>query len=80
MISQVMTQLNIMLKSEKYQQGKVMIIQLVLLDFVYFKNNYRLIAADLGKQKVLDADSREIHQIIFTGKIKTEVEDTRVII
>ena len=37
-------------------------------------------AADLGQQKVLDADSREIHQIIFTGKIKTEVEDTRVII
>ena len=39
-----------------------------LLDFAYFKNNYKLIAADLSKQKVLDADSRAIQQIIFTGK------------
>ena len=28
------------------------------LDFAYFEKNYRLIAADLSKQKVLDADSR----------------------
>ena len=35
-----------------------------LLDFTYFKNNYKLIVADLSKQKVLDA----IQQIIFTGK------------
>ena len=34
----------------------------------YFEKNYRLIAADLRKQKVLDADSRAIQQIIFTGK------------
>ena len=33
-----------------------------------FKKNYRLIVADLSKQKALDADSRAIHQIIFTGK------------
>ena len=39
-----------------------------LLDFAYFKKNYRLFAADLSKQKVLDADSRAIQQIIFTGK------------
>ena len=39
------------------------------MDFAYFKNNYRLIAADLSKQKVLDADSRAIQQIISTGKI-----------
>ena len=38
------------------------------MDFAYFKNNYKLIAADLSKQKVLDADSRAIQQIIFTGK------------
>ena len=37
-----------------------------LLDFAYFKQNYRLIAADLSKQKVLDADSRAIQEIIFT--------------
>ena len=51
-----------------------------LLDFAYFKNNYRLIAADLSKQKALDADSRAIQQIIFTGKIKATVANTRVII
>ena len=39
-----------------------------LLDFAYFKNNYKLIAADLSKQKVLDPDSRAIQQIIFIGK------------
>ena len=38
-----------------------------LLDFAYFKNNYRLITADSSKQKVLDTDSRAIQQIIFTG-------------
>ena len=31
-----------------------------LLDFAYFKEKYRLIAADLSKQKALDADSRAI--------------------
>ena len=29
-----------------------------LLDFAYFEKNYRLITADLSKQKALDADSR----------------------
>ena len=38
-----------------------------LLDFAYFKKDYRLIAADLSKQKALDADPRVIQQIIFTG-------------
>ena len=51
-----------------------------LLDFTYFEKNYRLIAVDLSKQKALDADSRAIQQIIFTGKIKVTVADTRVII
>ena len=51
-----------------------------LLDFSYFEKNCRLIAADLSKQKVLDADSRAIQQIIFTGKIKAETDNTRVII
>ena len=39
-----------------------------LLDFAYFNKNYKLFAADLSKQKALDADSRAIQQIIFTGK------------
>ena len=51
-----------------------------LLDFSYFEKNYRLIAVDLSKQKALDADSRVIQQIIFTGKIKATVANTRVII
>ena len=42
-----------------------------LLDFDFFKKNYRLIAADLSKQKGLDADPRAIEQIIFTGTLKT---------
>ena len=44
-----------------------------LLDFVYFKEKYRLIAADLSKQKALDADLRAIQQIIFTDKTSGDV-------
>ena len=44
-----------------------------LLDFAYFEKNYRLIAADLRKQKALDADPRAIQQIIFTGKAKENI-------
>ena len=39
----------------------------------YFKKNYKLIAADLSKQKELDADSRAIQQIIFTGTVSAAV-------
>ena len=60
-------------KGEDYTTG-------CLLDFDYFKKNYRIIAADLSKQKALDADSRAIQQIIFTGKIKATAANTRVII
>ena len=51
-----------------------------LLDFAYFENNYRLLAAGLSKQKVLNADSRAIQQIIFTRTIKATVANTRVVI
>ena len=44
-----------------------------LLDFSYFKKNYRLIAADLSKQKALDADPKAIQQIIFTGKTDNSI-------
>ena len=47
---------------------------------LFWKKNCRLIAADLSKQKALNADSRTIQQIIFTGKIKSTVANTRVII
>ena len=38
-----------------------------LLDYAYFKDNYRLIAVDLSKQKALDAEPRAIQQIVFQG-------------
>ena len=58
-----------------------MITPLVLYwNFAYFEKNYRVIADDLKKKKALDADSRAIQQIIFTGKIKSTVQNTRVII
>ena len=39
-----------------------------LLDYVYFNDNYRLIAFALSKQKALDANPRVIQQIVFQGK------------
>ena len=44
-----------------------------MLDFFYFEKNYKIIAADLSKQKVLDADSRAIQQIIFTGDTDAQI-------
>ena len=44
-----------------------------LLDFAYFEKNYTLFAADLGKQKALDANSRAVQQIIFTGKTDNQI-------
>ena len=57
MISQLMIQPNNMMKLEKISTGQGDDYTTgCLLDFAYFKNNYRLIAADLSKQKALDAD------------------------
>ena len=42
------------------------------MDYAYFKDNFKLTTADLSKQKVLDADSRAIQRIIFTGQIEEE--------
>ena len=39
------------------------------MDYAYFKDNYRLIAINLSKQKALDADPRAIHQIVFQGVV-----------
>ena len=41
---------------------------------------YQQDAVDLSKQKALDADSRAIQQIIFTGKIKATEVNTGIII
>ena len=40
-----------------------------LLDYAYFKNNYKLIAVDLSKKKALSADPRAIQQIVFQGVV-----------
>ena len=40
-----------------------------LLDYSYFKENYKMIAVDLSKQQSLDADPRAIQQINFTGNL-----------
>ena len=40
-----------------------------LLDYPYFKENYKMIAIDLSKQQALDADPRAIQQINFTANL-----------
>ena len=40
-----------------------------LLDYSYFKENYKMIATDISKQQVLDADPRAIQQINFTANL-----------
>ena len=37
-----------------------------LLDYVYFKKYYKMIAIDFSKQQALDTDPRAIQQINFT--------------
>ena len=37
-----------------------------LLDYIYFKNYYKLIVVDLSSQQALDADPKAIQQINFT--------------
>ena len=41
-----------------------------LLDYPYFKENYKMIAIDLSKQKALDTDPRTIQQINFYCKFR----------
>ena len=40
-----------------------------MINYLYFKENYKMIAIDLSKQQVLDKDSKAIHQIYFTNNI-----------
>ena len=40
-----------------------------LLDYSYFADTYKMIAADLSKQQALDADPRAIQQINFTANL-----------
>ena len=40
-----------------------------LLDYPYFKENYKMIAIGLSRQNELDADPRAIQQINFTANL-----------
>ena len=40
-----------------------------LLDYPYFKENYKMIAIDLSRQNELDADPRAIQQINFPADL-----------
>ena len=40
-----------------------------LLDYTYFKKYYKMIAGDLSKQQVLDADLKAIQLISFTTNL-----------
>ena len=40
-----------------------------LLDYNYFNKNYKMIGIDLSKQQALDADSKAIQQVKFTGNL-----------
>ena len=40
-----------------------------LLNYAYFRDNYKMIAIDLSKQQALDADPRAIQQINFTANL-----------
>ena len=48
-----------------------------LLDYTYFKDNYKMIAVDLSKQQVLDADPTAIQQTNFTANLD-RVGHTRI--
>ena len=40
-----------------------------LLDYPYFKDNYKMIAVDLSKQQAFDADPRANQEINFTANL-----------
>ena len=48
-----------------------------LLDYAWLKENYRLIAVDLTKQKALDADPRAIQQVVFQG-VSAGADNTKI--
>ena len=48
-----------------------------LLDYLYLKKNYMLIAINLSKQHAFDADPEAIQQINFTGNLERD-ENTQM--
>ena len=41
-----------------------------LLDYIYFKNYYKMLAVDLSKQQEIDADPKGIQQINFMANLE----------
>ena len=54
---------------EKLLLVKKMITTDCLLDYAYFRDNYKMIAIDLNKQQTLDVDPRATQQIEFTANL-----------
>ena len=54
-----------------------------LLDYAYFKDNYKLTSVSLSEQKALDADQTAIEQIVFQGiakqklRLYTDLEESK---
>ena len=48
-----------------------------LLDYDYWKNNYKLIGCDLSKQKVLDSNPKANQQIEFIYKLDNTRTDAQ---
>ena len=46
-----------------------------LLDYAYFKDNCKLVAFGLSKQKALDADPKAIRQIVFQRVVGGDDDD-----
>ena len=44
-----------------------------LLDYIYFKNDYKMVAIDLSKKQALDADPRAIQEINFTANFDRNI-------
>ena len=51
-----------------------------LLDYFHFKDHYKMIAIDLNKQQVLDADPRATQQINFTANLDRDGNTTTLFI
>ena len=51
-----------------------------LLDYIYFKNYFKMIDTDLSKQQELDADPKANEQISFTGNLDWDKNTTIFVI
>ena len=51
-----------------------------LLDYTFFKENYKLIAVDISNQQKLEADTKSMQQINFTGSLEQSKNTQRFFI